>query len=98
MVVGKAEKQPAVFCLHKRQLAVENPKTWMLLASILGASVGIYAVSVAAPLNNYFLFMALFVVIGVGVANVVLLVLYKVYEWLKQYYSVVEGIQNPQTV
>ena len=77
---------------------MENPKTWMLIASILGASAGIYAVSVAAPLNNYFLFMALFVVIGVGVANVVLLVLYKVYEWLKQYYSVVEGIQNPQTV
>jgi hypothetical protein len=98
LAVEKAEKQPAAFCLHKRQLAVENPKTWMLIASILGASAGIYDVSVVAPLNNYFLFMALFVVIGVGVANVVLFVLYKVYEWLKQYYSVVEGTQNPQTV
>ena len=69
----------------------------MLLASIIGASTGIYYTSAVNPLNNYFIFLALFVVIGVGVGNVVLLVLYKVYVFLKQYYATAEGTQNPQT-
>jgi hypothetical protein len=76
---------------------LENPKAWMLLASIMGASVGIYYTSGVNPLNNYFIFLALFVVIGVGVGNVVLLVLYKVYVFLKQYYVTAEGTQNQQT-
>ena len=76
---------------------MENPKTWMLLASIMGASAGIYYTSVVNPLTNYFIFLALFVVIGVGVSNVVLLVLYKVYVFLKQYYATAEGTQNPKS-
>jgi multisubunit Na+/H+ antiporter MnhC subunit len=97
LAVGKAKKQPAALCLHKRLLAVENPKTWMLIASVMGASAGIYVTSMADPLNNYFIFMALFGVIGVGVANVVLLALYKIYEWLKQSCFTSEKTQSPQT-
>ena len=70
---------------------------WMLIASIMGASLGLYYSSVVNPLNDYFIFLALFAVIGVGAGNVVLLVLYKVYVFLKQYFATAEGTQNPQT-
>ena len=69
----------------------------MLIASVMGASAGIYVTSMADPLNNYFIFMALFGVIGVGVANVVLLALYKIYGWLKQSCFTSEKTQSPQT-
>jgi uncharacterized membrane protein YeaQ/YmgE (transglycosylase-associated protein family) len=55
--------------------------TMMLVASILGALVGVYLATVANPINNYFYFMAFFAIIGAGLANVVLLVLVKIYCW-----------------
>ena len=61
---------------------MEEAKTLMLIASILGASVGVFLTTVVNPLNNYFYFMALFAVIGAGLGNVVLLVLVKTYDWL----------------
>jgi hypothetical protein len=54
----------------------------MFIASIMGISAGIYATSVLNPANNYFIFMAFFGIIGIGAANLVLLVLYEVYSWL----------------
>jgi hypothetical protein len=56
----------------------------MLIASVIGALAGVYYSIVVNPLNNYFVFMALFAMVGVGVANVVLLVLYGIYEWVEQ--------------
>jgi uncharacterized membrane protein YeaQ/YmgE (transglycosylase-associated protein family) len=61
---------------------MEDAKTMMLVASILGALVGVYLTTAANPLNNYFYFMALFAIIGAGLANVVLLALVKIYSWL----------------
>jgi len=61
---------------------MEDVKMMMLVASILGASVGVYLTTAVNPLNNYFYFMALFAIIGAGLANVVLLVLVKTYKWL----------------
>jgi hypothetical protein len=61
---------------------MEDKITMMLAASILGALVGVYLTTVANPLNNYFYFMALFAIIGAGLANVVMLILVKVYVWL----------------
>jgi hypothetical protein len=66
---------------------MESPKTSMLTASIIGAATGVYYNSFLNPLNNYFVFMAIFVIIGIGIANVVLLVLDVVYGWLKKYYA-----------
>jgi hypothetical protein len=66
---------------------MENPKTSMLIASIIGAAAGVYYNLFLNPLNNYFVFLAIFVIIGIGIANVVLLVLYVVYGWLKKYFS-----------
>ncbi len=73
---------------------MEKAKTAMLIASVVGSLAGIYYTLTLNPLNNYFIFAVLFALIGIGVANVVMLVLYKVYEWLKQYYSDVERTQN----
>jgi hypothetical protein len=61
---------------------MEDAKTIMLVASILGALVGVYLTTAANPLNNYFYFMTLFAIIGAGLANVVLLALVKIYSWL----------------
>jgi len=61
---------------------MENAKTMMLAASILGALLGVYLTTSANPQNNYFYFIALFAIIGAGLANVVLLVLVKIYWWL----------------
>jgi hypothetical protein len=66
---------------------MESPKTSMFIASIIGAAAGVYFNSSVNPLNNYFVFMAIFMIIGIGIANVVLLVLYVVYVWLKKYYA-----------
>jgi hypothetical protein len=78
-------------------MITESPKSWMFIASILGSAAGIYYTSIVNPLNNYFVFMAIFVLVGFALANVVLMVLHEVYGWLKQYYSDVETAQVPQT-
>ncbi len=77
---------------------MQDAKAAMAIASILGAAAGIYYASVLNPLNNYFVFVAIFALIGVGVANVVLLVTYEIYRWLKQYYANSERAEAAQTV
>jgi hypothetical protein len=69
----------------------------MFIASILGAAAGIYYTSTVNPSNNYFVFMAIFVLVGFALANVVLMVMYEVYGWLRQYYADGETSQVPQT-
>ena len=69
--------------VNKDRIRLEDLMIAMLLASVVGASAGIYYVSILNPLNNYFLFMALFGMVGICVANLVLLALYEAYRWLK---------------
>ena len=61
---------------------MEEAKILVLLACILGGSVGVFWTTVVNPFNNYFYFMALFAIVGAGLANVVLVVLVKIYDWL----------------
>jgi hypothetical protein len=77
---------------------VEDAKAAMAIVSILGAAAGIYYASALNPLNNYFVFLAIFALIGVGVANIVLLVAYEIYRWLKLYYANAERVEAAQTV
>jgi hypothetical protein len=63
---------------------MEHPKTWMLVASMLGATAGIYFTTVVMPMYNYLIFMGIFALIGAGIANLALLAAYKVYLWLGQ--------------
>jgi len=65
---------------------MEDAKSAMAIVSILGAAAGIYYVSIVNPENNYFVFMAIFALIGVAVANVVLVAVNEVYRWLKMNY------------
>jgi hypothetical protein len=60
---------------------LEKAETMMLIASIIGALVGIIFTVSINPLNNYFIFMIVFAMIGVGTALLVLVALFKVYEW-----------------
>jgi len=62
---------------------LDDAKLWMLIISIMGVAVGFYLTSMLKPLNNYVFFLAIFALIGIAVANTVLLVIYEVYKWLK---------------
>jgi hypothetical protein len=62
---------------------MDNTKIMMLFASIMGALIGIFFVARANPIENYFVIMGVFAVIGVGVGNVVLAAVYRIYDWLK---------------
>jgi hypothetical protein len=63
---------------------MDNPKEMMLIASIIGAIVGIIFNARINPINNYFIFMIIFAMIGMGVALLVLIAVYKIYEWVKE--------------
>jgi opacity protein-like surface antigen len=60
-----------------------NVKVMMLIASIFGALAGLLLITVAKPDYDFYVWFALFAVIGIGVGNLALLVLYKTYEWIK---------------
>ncbi len=60
-----------------------NPLAMIFGASIIGALVGIYYAANLNPLNNFYVFLAFFALIGVGIANIVLALLYRIYEWIK---------------
>ncbi len=75
---------------------MENPKTWMTMVSLVGAAAGIYYGSLTNPMNNYFVFLAVFALIGVAIANVALLILVSIYCWLKKYYADEERTQTAQ--
>jgi hypothetical protein len=55
----------------------------MLVASVIGAWAGMLFAAVVHPENNFFIFVGLFAMVGVGFGNLVLLALYKVHDWLK---------------
>ena len=63
---------------------MENLKALMLVTSVIGAAAAIFYTSTANPLSNYFVILALFVVIGIGGANIVLVALHEVYKLLKR--------------
>ncbi|MCW4011215.1 MAG: hypothetical protein NWF05_11475 [Candidatus Bathyarchaeota archaeon] len=65
---------------------MKNPKTNMLIASIIGAAIGVYYTTMLNPLNNYYMFVMLFALIGICLANVALLMLRSIYEWFEQRY------------
>jgi hypothetical protein len=69
----------------------------MFMFSLVGAAAGVYYGSLTNPLNNYFVFLAVFALIGVAVANVALLILDSVYRWLKKYYADEEQAEIAQT-
>ena len=66
----------------------------MLLASVFGAVAGVFYTALLNPLNNYYIFLAIFAMIGITLANVVLLALYEAYEWLEKRY---ENVESPKT-
>ena len=60
-----------------------DPKMMMFIASVVGALVGVFYISSVGPLNNYGAFLALFALAGVGAANLVLMLVVRVFDWLK---------------
>jgi hypothetical protein len=77
---------------------MEDSKLMIIAASFIGALVGVYYIATENPLNNSYLFMALFGMLGVAVANAVLLVGVKFYDWLKLYYEDRDRVKSAQTV
>ncbi len=63
------------------EFALEKAETMILIASIIGAIAGIIFTVSINPLSNYFVFLIVFPMIGMSVALLVLVALYKVYEW-----------------
>ncbi len=62
---------------------MEDAKSWMLIASIMGAASGIYVSSAINPPNNYVMFLIIFALIGIIMANLVLLLLVEIDRWQK---------------
>jgi hypothetical protein len=61
-----------------------NSKVMMLIASIVGAFAGIYFIDITKPAMDFSYWLGAFAILGVGVGNLALLVLYKIYLWLNQ--------------
>ncbi len=62
---------------------MQDAKSWMLIASIMGTAAGIYVSSAINPPNNYFMFMIIFALIGIVFANLVMLLLVELDRWQK---------------
>jgi hypothetical protein len=62
---------------------MEDVKSWMLIASIMGTASGIYVSSAINPPNNYVMFMVIFALVGIILANLVLLLLVELDRWQK---------------
>ncbi len=69
----------------------------MILSSVMGAAAGVYFATILNPFDNYLIFVALFALIGIGGANLVLLMLFEIHRWLKQYYIHAETTKNSQS-
>jgi hypothetical protein len=76
---------------------MEDVRSWMLIASIMGTASGIYLSSAINPPNNYVMFTIIFALIGIILANLVLLLLVELDRWQK---GIVRGggetSENPQ--
>jgi hypothetical protein len=63
------------------EFVLEKAETMMLVASIIGAIAGVIFNVNINPINNYFIFMIIFAIIGIGIALLVSVALTKVYVW-----------------
>jgi hypothetical protein len=50
----------------------------MVIASIVGALFGILYIAAVKPGHDYFIWLGLFAIIGVGAGNLVMLILYEI--------------------
>ena len=55
-----------------------NPKLMMFFASVIGALFGMLVMAAAKPDYDFFVWVGLFAIIGVGAGNLVLLILYEI--------------------
>ena len=83
--------------MRRGDWSVKDATIGMILASVIGAAAGIYYATTLNPLNNYIFLVLLFAMIGIGVANLVFLVLIEVYRWLRQYCVKAEEAQSIRT-
>jgi hypothetical protein len=74
---------------------MEDAKSWMLIASIMGTASGIYVSSAINPPNNYFIFIIIFALIGIILANLVLLLLVEVDRWQKGVSKAAKKLATP---
>jgi Ni/Fe-hydrogenase subunit HybB-like protein len=66
----------------------------MLIVSLIGATGGIYALSLAKPLMDFYYLMPVFILLGVITANAVLLVIfYLLYDAFKNL-KLIDGIEE----
>ena len=60
-----------------------NVKSMMLIFSIIGAFIGVYFIDITKPAMDFSYWLGAFAILGVGAGNLALLVLYKIFQWLK---------------
>jgi len=60
-----------------------NGKSMMLIFSIFGGFAGVYFIDITKPALDFSYWLGAFAILGVGAGNLVLFVLYKVFQWLK---------------
>ena len=56
----------------------------MVIASLLGAFAGIYFIDIVKPEMNFSYWLGAFAILGVGAGNIVLLIVCKIYGWVKE--------------
>ena len=67
----------------------------ILLASIIGAAAGVFYTTQLNPLNNYYIFIAIFAMIGAAIADILLLILYEAYKFLE---TATSNLREPEKV
>jgi hypothetical protein len=60
-----------------------NVKSMMLIFSIFGAFAGVYFIDIMKPAIDFSYLLGAFAILGAGAGNLTLLVLYKIFQWLK---------------
>jgi hypothetical protein len=56
----------------------------MLIVSILGAFAGIYFIDIVKPEMNFSYWLWAFAILGAGAGNIALLIISKIYNWVKE--------------
>jgi hypothetical protein len=60
-----------------------NVKSMMLIFSIFGAFSGLFFIDIAKPAMDFSYWLGAFAILGVGAGNLALLVIYRIFQWLK---------------